>query len=615
MNEERLLKRRFIALTALFAGSISFLVVYLFTLQIVRGSEYSQRAKDVSQREVSIPAQRGKIFDRNGDKPLVFNVDSFAVDVIPGDVKTSELPALFQKLSSILAIPVSEIEKKIPVKNYHLYQPLEVKGSVSLETISYLAEHIEDYGGVTWHNKPIRSYQEGGTLAHVIGYVGNINEEELQVHLNEGYDQDSVLGKSGIEKQYDKVLRGKNGTSYRVVDVKERSLSMDQERVIPPLAGQDIVLTIDAKIQDIAEKALGQRRGSVIVMKPATGEILAMASYPSFDPNKFYTVDATQYSTDLSLDPSSPFVNRAIQSAYPPGSTFKMLMVTGLIDDQTVPITQNVLCTGKFTLGTDSFNCHIHTGHGYLDLFGGLAQSCDVYFYTQGLKLGIEKIDAYGRDFGLGALTGIDLPEEKSGLLPTPEWKEKTEHMIWLGGDTVNLSIGQGYLTVTPLQLADMTALIANEGTLYKPHLLKEIRDPATGKTVFESKPEVIHQSHVSPETFRMVQDAMRGVISKGTAAPVVDTKAVEIAGKTGTSEIGVEGQWHSWFAAFAPYKTDRPEDRVVVVVMVEASPNWEWWAPKASNLIFHCIFTNQTFDQAVATLRPWYIPVKKGAE
>ncbi len=227
------------------------------------------------------------------------------------------------------------------------------------------------------------------------------------------------------------------------------------------------------------------------------------------------------------------------------------------------------------------------------------------------MELGVEKIDSYGRDFGLGALTGIDLPEERSGLLPTPEWKEKTQHMKWVGGDTLNFSIGQGFVTLSPLQMGDMVALIANQGVIYKPHLLKETRDPTTGKIIFESRPEILHTSHISKETFQMVQDAMRGVITKGTAAPVIDTKAVEVAGKTGTSEVGIEGQWHSWFAAFAPYKTDHPEDRIVVVVMVEASENWEWWAPKAANLILQGYFAGQTFDQAVATLKPWYIKVK----
>jgi penicillin-binding protein 2 len=611
MDGERLLRRRFFILTAIFAGAIGFLAIYLFNLQIIRGVEYRQRAKDVSQREVPIPAQRGEIFDKSVDVPLVFNVDSFAVDVVPGDVKPSELPGLFARLSKVLSIPESEIGKRIPPKNYSLFQPIEVKGGVSLQIISFLAEHIDEFHGVSWHNKPIRNYQEGSTLAHVIGYVGDITKEELQVLYNEGYAPGSVLGKSGIEKQYDRLLRGQDGTRYRVVDVRERRLVGEEEEVIPPTPGKDVVLTIDRRVQKLAEEALGQRRGSVVVMKPATGEILALVSYPSFDPNRFFASDAGDYFSQLSVDPSSPFLDRAIQSVYPPASAFKILMTTAVIDDATIPTARAILCTGKLEFGDRVFNCWVKTGHGYEDLFGGLAQSCDVYFFTVGNELGVEKIDSYGRDFGLGALTGIDLPEERSGLLPTPEWKEKTQHMKWVGGDTLNFSIGQGFVTLSPLQMADMVALIANQGVIYKPHLLKETRDPTTGKIIFESRPEILHTSHISKETFQMVQDAMRGVITKGTAAPVIDTKAVEVAGKTGTSEVGIEGQWHSWFAAFAPYKTDHPEDRIVVVVMVEASENWEWWAPKAANLILQGYFAGQTFDQAVATLKPWYIKVK----
>ncbi len=610
MTEERQLRRRLFVLTAVFAGSVGFLVLYLFYLQIVRGVEYRQKAKDVSQREAPIPAQRGEIFDRYADVPLVYNVDSFAVDVIPGEVKPSEMPSLFSRLGRILSIPESEIRKKIPPKNYSLFQPVEVKGNVSLSTISYLAEHVDEFRGVDWHNKPIRNSTEGKSLAHVIGYVGDITREELQILYNKGYDAGSVLGKSGIEKQYDQLLRGRDGKRYRVVDVKERMLTGEDEEIVPPVAGQNVILTIDRHIQTIAEKALGERRGSVLVMKPATGEILALVSYPSFDPNRFFAPDGAQYFTSLSLDPSFPFLNRVIQSAYPPASVFKILLTTAVIDDATIPVNRAILCKGKLEFGDRVFNCHVKTGHGYNDLFGGLAQSCDVYFYTVGNELGVEKIDSYAREFGLGALMGIDLPEEKSGLLPTPEWKERTQHMKWLGGDTLNLSIGQGFVTVTPLQMAGMVALIANEGVTYKPSLLKETRD-SRGKTLFRKEPEVLHTSHVSKETFRMVQDAMRGVITKGTAAPVIDTKAVEVAGKTGTSEVGIEGQWHSWFAAYAPYRTDNPEERVVVVVMVEASEKWEWWAPKAANLIFQCIFAKQTFEEAVATLRPWYIQVR----
>jgi penicillin-binding protein 2 len=620
MNGERLRKRRVFILTALFAGSIGLLAIYLFYLQIIRGGELSQRARDVSQREVVIPAQRGKIFDRNADVPLVFNIDSFAVDVIPGEVDSTELRALFARLSAVLSLSLLEIEKLIPPKSYTQFQPIEVKSGVALETISYLAEHIDQFQGVIWRNKPIRSYQEGESLAHVIGYVGDITKDDLQVLYNKGYMPGSVLGKSGIEKQYDELLRGIDGKSYRLVDVTEKRLSGIQEQddaipAVPPVAGQDAVLTIDRNIQRIAEEALGQRRGSVVVLKPATGEILALVSYPSFDPNRLYTSDASQYYTQLSLDPGFPFLNRAIQSAYPPASAFKTIMATAIVADATIPINRAVLCTGKFQLGDRVFKCWVPTGHGYMDLFNGLAQSCNVYFMTMGNELGVDKIDSYAREFGIGSVTGIDLPEEKSGLLPTPEWKERIMHEGWVGGDTVNMSIGQGFLTLSPLQMADMMALVVNEGVIYKPHILKETRDAQTGRVISRVEPEVLHTSHIGRDVFKTVQEALRGVILKGTPVSVVNTKAVELAGKTGTSQVPIEGQWHSWFVAYGPYTTDNPEDRIVVVVMVEASENWEWWAPKASNLIFQAIFAHQTFEQAVATLRPWYIQVKPGAE
>ncbi|HUI68873.1 MAG TPA: penicillin-binding protein 2, partial [Spirochaetia bacterium] len=470
---QRQQRRRFVFLAAFFAGSIGFLVLYLFWLQIVKGFEFKQRAKDVSQREVPIPAQRGEVFDRNADDPLVFNVDSFAVDVTPGDVAATDLPGLFQNLSEVLGIPLSDIQKRVPPKLYRTYQPVEVASGVTLQTISTIAEHLSDFAGVSWHNKPIRSYVESSSLAHVIGYVGDITHEELQVLYNQGYEAGDVLGKTGIEKEYDSVLRGKDGTRYRVVDVRERRLTGEEEEVVPPVPGKNVVLTIDRRIQKLAEQALGPRKGSVVVLKPATGEILAMVSYPSFDPNQLLSTSAGDYFAKVSLDPSFPFINRSIQSVYPPASTFKIIMTTAIVDDGTIPINRMVLCTGKLQFGDRVFNCWVKKGHGYEDLFGGLADSCDVYFWTMGNELGVDKIDSYARDFGIGSLTGIDLPEERTGLLPTPEWKDKIKHQKWLGGDTLNLAIGQGFVTMSPLQMADMVAMVANGGVIYRPHLLK----------------------------------------------------------------------------------------------------------------------------------------------
>ncbi len=610
---ERQQKRRFVFLTGLFAGGLGIIVLYVFWLQIVKGGEFTQRARDVSERETVLPAQRGEIFDRAADDPLVFNVDSFSVDVAPGEVAVSELPGLFTRLAKVLGISVDDIEQKVPPKTYRQFQPIEIKGGVTLSTISVIAEHLEDFTGVSWYNKPIRSYVESESFAHVIGYVGDITRDELQVLYNKNYAPGTSLGKTGVEKQYDDILRGKDGKRFRVVDVKEKGVTGVEEKIAPPTPGKNVVLTIDRRIQKLAEEALGPRNGSVVVLKPSTGEILALVSYPSFDPNRFFAADSTDYFNSLSTSPASPFLDRAIQSAYPPGSTFKVIMTTAIVADGTIPLNQSVLCTGKFPLGDRVFNCWLTTGHGYEDLFGGLAQSCDVYFYTMGNRLGPDKIIDAAHDFMIGSPTGIDLPGENSGLMPTPDWKQKVKFKQWVGGDTLNISIGQGDVSLTPLQLADAVAMVVNEGVIYKPHVLLKTVDPQTNQEQVQPR-EILHQSSISRQVFQTVQQAMRGVITTGTAGPAITERVVDIAGKTGTAQVvaGITKKlWHSWFVAYGPYQTDNPDDQVVVAVMVEASDNWEWWAPHAANFIFQGIFAHQDFQEALTTLQPWTKPVK----
>jgi penicillin-binding protein 2 len=600
-------KYRAIALGVLVSLVFVVLMGQLFYLQVIRGWEFKRVARAVVRRELPIPAQRGEIFDRHYDFPLVVNQDSFAVDLIPGEVAAEGRGELFEHIAAALDITVEDIEAKVPPRFYHLYQPIELKGGVGFETIAYLAEHLADFPGVTWHNKPIRNYLAMDSLSHVIGYVGDINREEIQVLYNQGYSFSSVLGKSGVEKQYDLLLRGKDGKRFRTVDVREKYLKGKPEEDIPPEAGKNLVLTIDRRIQLLCEKALGQRIGSVVVLKPSTGEILAMVSYPTYDANLFFTEKGAQEFTRLSLDPTFPFINRAIQSSYPPASTFKVIMSTALVEEEVFPITRKITCKGEIFYGDRVFHCHSKVGHGALDLFGGLAESCDVYFYTVGDEVGIERIVYYSREFGLGAPSGIDLPGEVPGFLPTPEWKQRTQAMIWLGGDTLNISIGQGYMLVTPIQMANVIAMIVNEGRVFRPHVLKEVRDPQTGDLIEEIEPEILRVSPIRKETFQTVQQAMRLVITEGTAEVVLTTDAVELAGKTGTGEAGFEDRWHSWFAAYAPFTTDEPSERVVVSVMVEAENEWEWWAPKAANVIFQGIFADQTYEEAVETLRPWW--------
>ena len=580
-NKFEIPKVRIIALMVIVTISVSIYIFYLASMQIINFSEYQKRAKEVSSREAVILAQRGEIYDRNKDYPIVMNIPSFAVYVTPGELSAEEKEQLIINCGGYLNIAEDELRKKIPLDVSGGFQPVELKDAVQYEEITYLAEHIEDFPGLSWQSKPIRGYPEQGSISHIIGYVGNITTEDLQVLYNKGYERNSTIGKSGIEKQYDMLLRGTDGSRMRTVDVKGRRIEGDLQ-ITPPENGKSLVLTIDREIQKLCEKALGERIGSVVVLKPSTGEVLAMVSYPYFDPNLFYTDKSREEYTKLSLDPRFPFLNRAIQSGYAPASTFKVVMTAAVLEEKAFPLDKQITCNGSMTLGDRTFNCHKLSGHGPLNLASGLAESCNVFFYTMGVEyLGIDKIADYSRRMGYGEKTGIDLPGEIKGLVPDPDWKEDVYHTVWVGGDTMNVSIGQGALNVTPLQMASAISLIVNEGFSYKPHVLKQVIDQTSGEVIREIEPEVLKTSNVSRETFVTLKEYMRGVITDGTARYVITTNAVEAAGKTGTGQIGLEDQWDSWFASFAPYKTDDPDEQIVLVINVEGVNEWEWWAPK----------------------------------
>ena len=457
---------------------------------------------------------------------------------------------------------------------------------------------------------------EKESLSHVLGYVGDITREELQVLYNKGYSYGSVLGKSGIEKQYDLILRGEDGKQFRTVDVRGRKVGEALMDEIPPILGKNIVLSIDRNIQKLCEKALGNRVGTILVIKPNTGEILSLVSYPTYDPNLFYESNGSQTFRDLSLDTSFPFLNRAIQSQYVPASTYKLIMSTAIVEEEIFPINKTVLCTGSFEYGDRVFRCHKHSGHGALSLYDALSESCDVYYYTLGAEhLGIERIVDYSRKFGLGEKTGIDLPGEISGSLPSPSWKKRVFNSRWVGGDTVNMSIGQGYLLVTPIQMANVVSLIVNEGKVFKPHLLKEIRDPISGEIIEISKPELLFSSTIRGTSFQKVQEAMRKVITSGTAKVVITTDSVQVSGKTGTGEIGVENHFHSWFVSYSPYNDKDPREKIVLVALVEAVNDWEWWAPKASNIILHGIYSKLSYEEVLSSMNLWYLKASSQGE
>ncbi|EPF47647.1 penicillin-binding protein 2 [Treponema vincentii F0403] len=582
------------------------LVIYifrLFSMQIVQGAQFRKQSQTISQRSERIPAQRGEIFDRNANIPMVLNTNTFAVSVIPGEIPKAALPTVMARLAGLLQIPVAEVEKKLPQNIRRSFQSVEIRSNLPYEVITSLAENIDELPGVSWHSKPMRNYVETRSFSHILGYVGDITKEELKTFYNKGYTANTSIGKAGIEKYYDEWLRGEDGSEYRTVDAKGRLIE-NSTTVIPPKMGNNLILTIDRKIQELAEDALGPRIGAAVVLKPATGEILALVSYPYFDSNLFLNDNGNEMYAQLLHDTRNPLLNRAVNASYPPASTFKIVMSTAILAEKAFPPEKKVQCSGEVEYGNHLFRCHIRRpGHGYLDLRNALAQSCDIYYWTVCRdNLGIDKMVDYVRDFGYGKSAEIDLPSQASGQVPNPVWKERRFHEKWLGGDTMNMAIGQGFMLASPLQVANMVAMVVNGGVIYKPHLLKEVRSPGTNELVFEKKPEILQQSDIPPEVFAQVRADMRYTITDGTARYPMHNKIVQLAGKTGTAEVGLTDRWHSWMAAYGPYNAPA-EDAVIVVVLVEAQNKWEWWAPYATNIIFQGIFADQTYEEALEAL------------
>ena len=592
--------------------------VRLFTLQIINGDDYRKQSVRISRTITTISPQRGEIFDRNAQLPMVINTDSFAVDIRPGEIPSDHFDTVITKLSEYLGISKLTIDKKIPKKKRNSFSPIEIKTNVPFDVISNIAENLTDLPGVSWRNKPVRNYVETGSICHVLGYVGNITSEELNLMFNSGYEANSVVGKTGIERQYDSLLKGEPGSISRTVDVHGRILN-DTPVVTPPKSGKNLILTIDNRIQRLAEKALGERIGAAVVLKPASGEVIAMVSYPYFDANVFSTDDSSVQYAMLASDKNKPMLNRVVNAEYPPASTFKTIMSTAILSEKLFPSDKKIECPGRITYGDRVFRCHVGVpGHGWLDLKNALAQSCDVYFWVLGTDyLGVDRISSYAQEFGFGQSLEIDLPAQTKGTVPTAQWKWRKYREKWLGGDTMNISIGQGYTLVTPLHVANMMAMVCNSGKIYRPHLLKEVRDPSKNNEVIrEVKPEVLHESTVDPEVWKEVQRALRYTISDGTAVYPMHNTTVQIAGKTGTAEVNGYGKdhWHSWMAAYAPYDAP-PEDQYVVVVLVEAVNKWEWWAPYATNIIIQGIINDQTFDESVDALKFRYLLNQQNAQ
>ncbi len=595
---------KIVILTLIVFATFALYTLKLFTLQGVEGESYQRQSRTISSQVNTIPAQRGEIFVQNDPLPIVTNTDSFAVDLTPAEIPVGHYDAVANRLAKFLGITKREIDRKVPARMRRSYSQIEIRVNIPFSTVADIAENINDLPGVSWRSKPIRNYVETGSISHVIGYVGDITKEEINVMYNHGYKANAIVGKTGIEKQYDSLLQGVPGRESRTVDVRGHIID-DTPIIEPPQMGKNLVLTINTRIQTLVEKTLGERVGAALVLKPSNGEVLALVSYPFYDQNLFNNDDASAQYNKLATSPNNPLLNRAVNAVYPPASTFKTIMAAALLAENAFPPEKKIECNGRIDYGGRRFNCHVRWGHGKLDLKNALAQSCDVYFWVTGRdNLGVDRISSYSKEFGFGQPLGIDLPAQSDGFVPTAQWKERRYHSTWLGGDTMNMSIGQGYTLVTPLHVANMMAMVVNEGKIYRPHLLKEVRDPATNEVIEETKPQILHESNIDTAVWKEVQQDLRYVITDGTPQYPMNNKKIKLAGKTGTAEVNgaKKDHWHSWMVAYGPY--DAPvEEQLVVVVLVEAVNEWEWWAPYATNIIFQGIFQNQTYDEAITEL------------
>lgn len=532
-------------------------------LQIYQGEYYAGLADGNRIRIVPSMAPRGTFYDRNGEL-LVTNRPGFSVSLLPLTAPISD--DVIDRLSDLLKVPTDEIKTKIA--GHSGFNPIRIKTDVTPDIVSIIEEQKSQYPGVVIEVTPIRDYilkQEG---AHTFGYVSEINDTELEKMKDEGYKSGDIIGKFGLEKVYDKELRGENGGQQVEVDVSGKPVQILGRK--EPVPGDDLELTIDINLQQAAEKAvdeqltqIGAHAAAAVVMNPQTGEILAMVSRPAFDPNLFAHGISSKDWNQLNNNPYHPMDNKTITGEYPPGSTFKIVTGTAALTEGVVTPDEQIFDSGHHWI--------IPKGNadgealGWLNFRTALAHSDNVYFYEMGNRLGIDRLEKYARMFGLGAKTGIDLPYEATGLVANRRYKEKNfDDGEWYLSETFDAAIGQGFNLVTPLQAAMVMGEIAADGKRYKPHVVNRIIAP-DGSVVKDFQPELLSQLDVPEEDIKLVQDGLHDVTKYGTAASSFRGFNVDIAGKTGTAENS-QGRDHGWFVAYGPF--DNPN--IVVAVIVE---------------------------------------------
>jgi penicillin-binding protein 2 len=576
------------------AVALSLLVIRLWYVQVIKGDELRQRSENNSVRLRKIKPMRGLIMDE-GRRVLVDNQPSFDIVFIPN--RTKDIRKVIEKIKELyaersLTFPsLSSLPGRVKP-----FVPVLLERNISMEKLVVVETHNLELPGVVTEVTPIRQYHNGEMTAQIIGFTGEISREELDRSAAGEFSSGDIIGKFGIEKFLDSHLRGKSGAEQVEINVAGKEIrSLGR---IPAVRGDNVVLTIDSVLQEAAWTALGNRPGAVAVLDPRNGAVLALVSSPSFNPNLFTGGISFDDWETLSNNPQNPMENRSIAGQYPPGSTYKPVVAAAALEEKLITPETAFYCNGTFEMGDRIFRCWQQKGHGNVSLHRAIVESCDVYFYNLGKMLGVDRIAVYAQAFGLGAPLGIDLPREKSGLVPTKQWKLSRLRQPWHMGETISIAIGQGYNLATPLQLANVYAALANGGTLYRPRLVKQL-ESSDGHVVKVFQTEKRGVLPVRPQNIQFINQGLWGVVNeKGGTGSILKRQEQDVCGKTGTSQviglpqdakarkakrISANFRDHALFVCFAPY--GNPEI-VVAVILENAGSGGAMAAPVARKII-----------------------------
>lgn len=564
----------------------------LFYLQVVLHGRYAKLAQNNQEQLVPIPAFRGEIVDATG-LLLAGNLNTFALYLVPYNFPTNryEREELLNRTARVFDVDLTQIKQKIAKTRFSKFDTIDIADDIPYEKLVYLAEHSEEYPGVYYKSREIRRYTLTNSFAHTLGYVRTISQREYELRREEGYRIDSIVGKDGIELSYDRELRGIDGYKKRIVDARNRV----KEEITPangiPIPGKKLILTMDHRIQAVAEKLMEGVSGVLIVSHPTTGGIVAMVSSPWYDPNMFMgkKIDRDLYDRMMN-DPLHPFWNKAVSARYPASSTFKVLVSLAALQEGKIDPGRTVFCSGGMLLENKFFKCEGE--HGMQDLLHGIMNSCNTYFYNVGYEIGPNIIRKYSHHFGYGEKTGIDLSGEAVGMVPSPDWKREQKGEYWWDGDTLQFAIGQGYMLVTPIAVHNMISAVVNDGIVYRPHVVKEIRNSETGEVLVNNDKKLLRRVPVDIEHFKLVKRGLRMVVEGGTARFGAWSPYVRIAGKTGTAQ-NIHGEDHSWFTCYAPYDAKPDERTVAVTVLIEHGGGGGFAAAPIATAIIRSMFEN----------------------